>query len=124
MPMPSRIAMHIAKNSARSWLTPARSSNKAENRAPTPVSEITPTMMPAQAQTAMIWMDITPASSNALRMERTPIGLLPSGDQPKVREKKGGSHDTIAAATVASVPARMTEYPMNSAAIRMMMGMN
>jgi hypothetical protein len=38
--------MHMAKNSARSWLVSARPSSSEENRAPTPVSEMTPTMMP------------------------------------------------------------------------------
>ena len=58
--------MHMAKNSARSWLVSARPKRIEENRAPTPVSDMTPTMMPAQAHTAMIWIDIVPASSNAL----------------------------------------------------------
>ena len=57
---------------------------------------ITPTMMPAQAHTAMIWMDMVPATSKALRIDRTPI-------------RCGVSHETTAAASVARVPARMTE---------------
>ena len=46
--------MHMAKTSAKSWLASARPSSRLEKRAPTPVSEMTPTMMPAQAQTEMI----------------------------------------------------------------------
>ena len=52
-----------------------------------------------------------PASSNALAMPRKVIG-------------NGVSQLTTAAAIVAKVPARITEYPMNSATIRMMIGMN
>ncbi len=63
----------MAKNSASSWLTPARPSSSEEKRAPTPVSEMTPTIRPAQAQTAMIWIDMVPASCNALRIARGPI---------------------------------------------------
>jgi hypothetical protein len=46
------------------------------------VSEITPTMMPAQAHTAMICTDIAPASSNALKIERIAhaIGRQPRDD--------------------------------------------
>ena len=38
--MPSRMLISMAKNSASSWLTPAKPSSSEEKRAPTPVSEI------------------------------------------------------------------------------------
>ena len=57
--------MNMAKASANSWLSSARASSREEKRAPTPVREITPTMMPAQAQTAMICTDMEPPISKA-----------------------------------------------------------
>ena len=71
--MPSRIAMHMAKTSASNCDASARPSSRLEKRAPTPVKEITPTIMPAQAHTAMIWIDMAPASSNAFKIARHPI---------------------------------------------------
>jgi hypothetical protein len=47
-------------------------------------------MMPAQAQTAMIWIDITPASSKALMIDLNPM-------------RCGVNHETTAADMVASV---------------------
>ena len=78
--------MHMAKKSASSWLTPARSSSTFENRAPTPVRLITPTMIPAQAQTAMIWIDITPASSSARSMplRPRPISVPPASSRIEI----------------------------------------
>ena len=65
--------MHMAKNSASSCEVSAMPSSSTEKRAPTPVSDMTPTMMPAQAHTAMIWIDMKPASWKALAMARGPI---------------------------------------------------
>ena len=96
MPIPSRMAIHMAKNRARNWLASASPKSTEEKRAPTPVRLMTPTMIPAQAQTAMIWIDMIPARSKALTMLRSPM-------------RKGVNHDTTAAAAVASVPARMIE---------------
>ena len=65
-------------------------------RAPTPVSEITPTMMPAQAHTAIKGTDIRAPSSSARSKALGPIQC-------------GVSQDTTAALAIARVPARITE---------------
>ena len=58
IPIPSRMEMNMAKISASNWLVAATSSNSTEKRAPTPVSEITPTITPAAAHTTIIWIAI------------------------------------------------------------------
>ncbi len=101
IPMPRMSEMNMEKTRARSCpsmnVTPfAMPRSSEENRAPTPVSAMTPTMTPAQAHTATIWIDMMPAIDSAFA---TPSGPIRFAD----------SQETTTAASVASVPARITE---------------
>lgn len=88
--------MHMAKNSASRWLASAMPSSMEAKRAPTPVKEMTPTMMPAQAHTAISGIAMRAPSERALSSALGPIQC-------------GVNQETTAALTIARVPARITE---------------
>ena len=101
--MPKMIAITIANSIASktpTWSGTASAvaipSRSEENRAPTPVRAMTPTIKPAAAHTAIIWIDISAPSLSALRIALGPM-------------RNGVSQLIIAAAAVARVPARITE---------------
>ncbi len=94
--MPRMIATSIAKAIATNWFCPASVSSSDENRVPTPVSAITPTITPAAAQTATICSAMRAAISSPQRISFIPIRV-------------GVSQLTAAAAAIDSVPARITE---------------
>ena len=72
IPIPSIRATSAAKIIASNWLAPAIPRIISEKRPPIPVSATTPTMIPAQAQTATSWI-----VSRAARFKASSVFLVP-----------------------------------------------
>ena len=98
MPMPSTSVISIAKTSARILLSPATAITMLEKRRPMPVSAMTPTMIPAQAQIAI--------SCTTSREDSTSASNAARGPMRSAREE---SQLATIAETMPMAPARNTE---------------